>query len=281
MIRRRSTLRSPQRAKEKREQLLLRLYVGAGAFVLFVVGLAFLSHAPFMSIKHIDIEGNEVITHDELAQYVEEHIAGNYLWVFSKKNILLYPRRTIERGILRDFSRTQNADVFFKNMTTIGVRVEERKPFAVWCDSVAYNDVPTFSDDCYLMNEHGLIFATAPQFSGAIYITYYGNISAKDPIGQTYMQESDLLAVHGFVESVHELGFAVDKVYVHDDGDIDVYTKHGGKIFVSLRTSLDAALEHLGSLMSDRTTIPDTQVFFETLDYIDLRFGKKIFFKLL
>ncbi len=282
MSKRRSTLRSPEFARKKRNQFLLKFFLTLVVLAVVLVVPPYFSHLSSLTINTIDIEGNEVITRDELDKYVRAEIAGNYLWFFSKSNILIYPRKKIEADILRNFSRMQSVNVFYKNLKSIGVMVEERKPNALWCKSDLQSvDSLKLSDDCYFINKDGLIFTKAPKFSANVYVRYYGHIaSTTDPISKQYVSNQEFKDIGSFIGEATKLGFLVTDVILFDDDGIELRLSSGGKIFLSAREDFSVTLENFNSLLDDKITVPKVDDFIAKLNYVDLRFGKKLFFKL-
>ncbi|MSR73321.1 hypothetical protein EXS61_01805 [Candidatus Parcubacteria bacterium] len=282
MSKHRSTLRSPEFARKKRNQFLLKLFLTLVVLAVVLVVSLYLSHLSSLTINTIEIEGNEVITSDELDKYVRAEITGNYLWFFSKSNILIYPRKKIENDILRDFSRVQFVNVFYKSFKSIGVTVEERKPNALWCKSDLLDvDSLKLSDDCYFINQDGLVFIKAPQFSASVYVRYYGHIaSSTDPVFAQYVPNQEFKDMSNLIDEVSKLGFLVTDVILFDDDGMELRLSSGGKILLSAREDFSVTLENFNLLLSDKITIPKVDDFIAKLNYVDLRFGKKLFFKL-
>ena len=270
MFKRRSTLRSPQLAKKRKKQLWIKATLVSVATLLVLSIPPVLSHISAISIQHISVEGNEVLSVDEITSYIQEHISGSYLKLFSKRNIFLYPKHRITEDLQRQFSRIESVALSFNSLTSINVAIQERGPFALWCRD---------DNDCYFMDDQALIFAQAPQFSGNVYMRYHGLVVEADPLLKTFMSAPDFARIHMFVEDVIKLGFSISHVYVKDDGDVEMHTTQGGVILFTTREPSETVFENLEALLNNPSTVTNKTQFFETFTYIDLRFGKKIFLK--
>lgn len=252
---------------------------------MFLVILAtpiILSQLSFFSIRDILLEGNNEVLGDEMVAYTKEHISGNYFKLFSKSNIFLYSKKAIENGLLKDFSRLETASISFVNLHSINIKVSLREPFAVWCKSTNSEETHkiTPTNDCYFIDKGGFIFSSAPNFSGDVYIKYYGRVFSEKPIGEYFYKDKELFnRIHAFILEIQKLGFSLEGVFVYDDGDVELHTKRGGVIYITTRDDLSVVFSNLASILNDKTTSSDPRKFIDNFKYIDLRFGKKIFLK--
>ena len=268
MFKRQSTLRSPQLAKKRKKQLWVKVPIYIFLFLALFSLPPLLSYLPWTSINNVVVDGNSVLSGNEISDYVEEKISGKYFKIFSKRNIFLYPKAGLERDLLENFSRLQVASVSFKNLNSIEVKVAEREPLAVWCFS-----------ECYFIDAQGVIFAPAPTFSGTVYIKYHASADTDAAIGAQVIGDALFVHLHNFIEKIVRMGFNVDEVAVENDGDVVLHTTQGGQIMLTTREDFETTLSYLESLMSDRATLQNLDAFMNSFSYIDLRFGKKIFIK--
>ncbi len=279
MFKHRSTLRSPKLAQKKKKLFWVKAVM---FFILLLIVLAIppsLSQIQTFRIHDIKISGNEIVSKDELTEYVWQKISGNYFWIFAKNNILIFPRTSLKQNIFQDFFRIKNIDISIVDKNTINIDIKERDPFAVWCSSHMDADKPVFTNECYFLDERGFVFARSPDFSGNIYMHYYGNISLGNPISQQFLPQNELAQIHSFVEKIRGLGFPVAHVFSYGDGDIEVQTDYGGNILFTTREPIEKPFENLKLLLNDKVSVPEKDDFIKNIDYIDLRFGKKLFFK--
>jgi hypothetical protein len=281
MFKSHSTLRSPKLAQKKKRLLWFKY------FLLFFVACIILavppavSHLSFFSIKSIEVSGNEVVTQEEIENYVIEKISGNYLGVFSKSNIFIYPESFLEESILKDFFRLNSVDISFSGLQSISVKVEERKPFAVWCASTIENKKVVFDKDCYFIDKDGFVFAQAPKFSGNVYVRYYGLIKPDDSsVSKQFFPAEEFKKVANFISQINKLGVHVTDAVLYEDTDVELYEVSGGKLLINIREDFTQTFENFQSLLNDKISVPDKDKFLQSIDYLDLRFGKKLFFKL-
>ena len=281
MLKRRSTLRSPNRARRRRIILIAKSFALCAVVALLVFGISYLSKIPALTIREINIRGNSTVSSTEIERMALEPMQGNYLGLFSRKNIFLYPRRAIKDAIHKRFSQVKNITISFKNFHTIYITIEEYKPSAVWCSEKNGKSGVIFTDNCYFMDEAGYVFGQSPQFSGNVYPRYYGLISSTSSIGSQYLSADDFRTLNAFVSKVSSLGLASRRVVAEEDDTFKMYLENGGTILFSAKVGLEKTLENLQSVLSSSSLSRKGDSPLSGLDYLDLRFGNKIFYKFL
>lgn len=242
--------------------------------IILVGGVA--SNFSSINIANVEIEGTSVISEDVLNDEISEELAGRYFGLFSKSNILLYPREKLSAKLQSVFQRIKSVDIHIKNLTTVILSVEERKPAGFWCGSRG-ND-PLFSKDCYFLDESGFIFAPAPDFFGTTYLKFYGGVEG-DPVGKNFLAPEIFSQVNLFLGKLSELQVKPMEFAVSSDGNYEIFISGGGRIIVNPEKDLAVALENLKILLT-QSELSKKEDFPLALDYIDLRYGNKIYYKL-
>ena len=242
------------------------------ALVVFVVtlitGLVMLSQASFLTIKNVSLAGNATISQEAVLATVDKHLTGDYLWLFPKRNIFLYPKDRLVETLLKQFATAKKVSIKRRSLQTIMIEFSERENNALWCLN---------ESECFFLDSSGYVFAQAPNFSGDIYRKYFGGISA-DPIGQQYLSAKDFAALESFVTAVSSLGLTPKATYLTASGDYEIFLTTSSKIMLNQEKSLVATFINLEALWQSRDF--QTELAGKNLDYIDLRFGNKVFYKL-
>ena len=267
-------------AKRRRKRLLLKF----GAVVLVVVFLigffSWLSHRTEVSIANIFIEGSSVVSEEEILALVNEKLAGDYLKLFSKSNILLYPRRDIQATALNSFKRLESVELSFEDFRSISVTVQERKPHALWCEHVRGEDFEDETQDeqgrCYFLDERGLIFSKAPDFTGNVFFEYYGPIDEGEVIGQQFLTENEFRTISFFINSSRDSGLEPISLALSGSTDVELRLSDGSRIIFGREQDFDEVIENLQSVFESETFTEKEPL---ELDYIDLRFGNRVFYK--
>ena len=118
-----------------------------------------------INIQNIEVVGNFVLKESDILKIINEDISGKYFWLYSKSDILIYPKSKIEKDLLKSFSQIKDLKIKFKDFRSLRIEIAERKPSALWCDDLA-------GEHCYFIDESAYLYDEAPIFSNNTYFKY-------------------------------------------------------------------------------------------------------------
>ncbi len=245
---------SPKNAKKKRLKLIAKIFFVLLLLIIIIGSFSYSLKSPILRIQDIEVIGNISVSSKEIIDFVKSELVGNYFSLFPKDNSLLYPRNFIKNSILSSFIQLDIADVRLKKINKLEINVLERKPYALWCVGELMD-----TNECYFMDKSGLIISEAPKFSGDVFIRYYG---------KKYSEENQFKEIDSFVLAIQKLDILVIAVSSKENGDFEIVSKTG-KIFFNNKKSYDETLVNLMTILKEKRNI----------NYIDLRYGNKIYFK--
>jgi len=142
-------------------------------------------------------------------------------------------------------------------------------------------------EKCYFLDEDGYIYTEAPTFSGSVFFRNYGNIEGIKQIGVNFLDSKKFKEISFFIKSIKDVNLNPVSFFAGDNGDYEIYLGnnlknynfYGGKIIFNRDDDMGEVFDNLITILNEKILIKElgnnTQ-----LDYIDLRFGKKIFYKL-
>lgn len=263
--------RPSHKVRARRRKLLMWKVGGVGVALLLVVsGLAFASHHTAITVQEILISGNQTILDTELRDVVSKRLGGRYGFLFARSNILLYPKDALVASVLNIYPRIKEAHVDTKNLKTIELSVVEREPFALWCgESETRPEVP-----CYFLDKEGFIFTEAPSFTDPLFFVYYGAVGGR-PLGSQYLTIEAFTEITQFISLFEALEFEPVAFVSQENTDAAVVLNSGARIYFDRADDLREVFERLESVFSAETFTPDTR-----FEYIDLRFGNKVYYTL-
>lgn len=275
--------------KERQKRFLVHVLLGIAlaAAVLFLV--IEVVQVQQLRITRIRFEGNTGIPNRELWNAMQPHVEGEYGRLFSKRNIFIVPTKAIERELTERFLRLKEVDVYREGAHTLVVSSVERQPAGIWCETVAggaaeADGTTGSSTGCYYIDGEALAFAPAPKLLGTTFTTYERAFPSQ-VIGARLTAQDHFVVLRGFADSLASLGFVVQRATWKDDAiDLlvratvtdDAYARLVLK--VPLVPPYDTAFSNLASVT--RTPQQETPALVVAgIDYIDLRFEHKVFFK--
>jgi len=252
----------------KRKKKVLRLKI-IGLFVLvilIIVGLAYLSNSSSVKISAVYINDTTFFDKKEIEKIVKEGLQGSYLIVFSKDNVLLFPKNEIEAKV-KNFSKAiKKVSISLGGLQTISVQVEEYKPAAVWC-----NDT-----NCYYLNEAGLVFDKAPANYDKNLVQFHDWIH-DDPTGKNYTDPETFQKIITLVNLIAKVPLKVVSINTEDGLTFNLHTDVGTRLFYEINDNPEDVANNLNTVL-EKDAINRAQL--NNIDYIDLRFGNKVYYKI-
>jgi hypothetical protein len=272
-------LRSPKKIDMHRQARRRRLHVLAVGFVVAVVGLVALSRLNGVTIQSVEIAGESVTSERELKMVVDEALDSNWFLLFPKRNSLLYPEAQLQAAILAAFPRVASVDIGTPNLQTLEVTLTEREPQALWCDEA----VAAQETSCYFLDEEGVVYARAPQFSGTGYFAYHGPLAratSSTPIGGRFLEQVRFGEIRTFINALSTFADTpVSFATASDTSDYEVRLERGTILLVSSGSDLNAVLESLRSVLASEAIVEALKAG-KKLESIDVRFGNRVYYKL-
>ena len=271
--------------KRKRRRRRLRLSILFSIlFVSIVIGIGYLSSNPRITINKINITGTRIINASDVEKRVEGLISGKYIYLFAKKNILIYPRSRVYQSLLKDFPRISSLSIRREKWNTLNIDITERAGSYLYCGSAVPEVESEVGENCYFINNDGYIFDKAPYFSGNVYFKYYIKIDdISDPLGKQMLSPSNFHQLVRFVDGINSLGFHPIYMVVNANNSF-LYLDHGvistsPQIIFNNDNNLQDILTNLSLSMAKPEFANEIHSKYDTLLYIDLRFKNKVLYK--
>ena len=239
--------------------------------VVLAIGSSYVSYLPRYSIQRISIVGAQTVPEQLIQDYVISIIDDGSHHFFSRANIFVYPSAVIEKDIPLQFPRIASASVSRSSLfgTTLSVTVEERQPFALWCEAG--------SSSCYQVDDTGFLFAVAdPNAASSTTFIFNGGISTtSNPIGQTFAP-GHMPGLAAFLQLLAQSGYSPLGADVQSDEDFTVPLSQGFYIKASFGQDASQLVNNLKLVLSS----DPLQGQMLNLEYVDLRFGDRVYYKL-
>lgn len=263
--------------KKKREKFLIKIGLVFLLLALIFVGLVFLSRMQRFRISNVDFTGGLLISPDEIKTETQNFLGGNYFWFFPKNNRFLYAHDDLENFLKGRFKRIDTISIYTVDNQTIRITIKERGLYALWCEGQPGDGSP---EKCYFMDNNGVVFSESPTFSGDAYFKYYGYMGNEvNPIGMTYLGSIDFFHdLSAFVERVKNTSVRPVYCVAKDSKQFDLILSDGGKVYVDGSVPFSKSNDNLEALLKNLSSATTTRDL--NIDYIDLRFGNKLFYKL-
>ncbi|MDO8590255.1 MAG: hypothetical protein Q7R69_03210 [bacterium] len=259
-------LNSREFYEKKKRRRLIRLTLLSIGFLSILSWLIYLSRLERFQITDVTILGENVVDKEEIIQTVRRGLAGYYLWLIPRANVLIYPRRAIRENLLGEFPRFKSVNLDLGEQQELLVAVLERMPFALYC-----------TPECFFLDEEGFIFAPAPSFSDGVYFAYLAPNQAESPVGKRFTPIQDFRLLSKFIENLAALKIQPLTMEVGSE-DYKLGLSEGGQIIWRREDDLVLIRSNLEAFLSD-PAIKAQSDFFDRIRYLDLRTENKVFYK--
>lgn len=293
-MQKRNVLSSPrllELKKQRRKVVVNKILISFFCFLVVFISLVFLSRRPSLNIRDIEISGNNIVDTEMIRSLVNEGIAGKYLWLFPKTNIVIYPKNTIKLALQNKFKRLKDINFSIKDNKTLSLSVTEREALYTWCGVKTpeiTDTAPTNSADqkCYFIDTDGYVFDEAPYFSGDVYFKFYGatdggeyiSDEAFNPSGN-YYSKLNFKQFVDFKDMLTGIKLKPVSLYIGDKNETTVFLSGGPKIMLNTDADLEHLTENLSAALNTDPFQSEFKNKYSSLMYIDLRFGNKVYYK--
>lgn len=288
-------IRSKKHKRRKRQQRRRQIIATVVGLLLLVAGLVGLTHWSGVQIQSFTVTAPDSLPGDQIRQLVSAQLDRNTWLIISSNNILLIPRSDIQERIRNLSTRIRSVDVDLAGLRSFDVDVKLRQPTARFC-SLA-EDV----DDCHVVDAGGLVFAKSNNVGSAssskeLSVTFVASSSLQ--VGQQLLEERMFEVLYSFLESLPEVGFEPMRVRLQDYRDVVITTRQPQATSTTATTTVDIKTNlknNLNQTLTDLQTVVEKDAFVGatstegdvepesvspfSLEYIDLRFGNKVFYQ--
>lgn len=238
-----------------------------GLFLL--VGTILLARADFLQINDFEIVGAKNISPDGIKNVASSFASGYRFGLLPKSNILIFNKDLLAEKMLEEFTRLGKVEVDKKLFgRRVEVRVEERGAKYLWCS-------PT--EECFFMSDDGLLFEKVSEekaFEAAGKVVFRGVLS-NDPLLQYFASLERMKNYTDFMETLAKNNINITSIDVPLPDKAVAETEIGQIIFNPEEADLGSVAFNIILLIEElKTKKPAAQ-----FEYIDARFGNKVFYK--
>lgn len=283
--------------EKKRRKKIIFIFISVALFILFIVGLSYLSNHKAFYIEDIEVNELRFIDPVEVENLTREELKGKFMWLFSKSNSITFSRSKIEKSIREKYVSVKRADIDFRGFHKIRINIIENEPVAKWCDvkvntilepdhqnsSGSDSVIPNTnsnrdSEVCYFLNENGLVFVREPDVHAGRYITFFGFINdEKTPLGQTFANKNKFKELIDLTKFIRRLDISTEEIWTKTGEVYTLVTDSGAKLHIDNEDDITTIFSNLETVI-EQDAINKAQ--FKNIDYIDLRFGNRVFYRL-
>lgn len=269
----RPPLREPKRTQPLRVRKRRRRIIAAAIWLAFLGTVIFAVHwasyLPQYNIDSIEVSGTVALSPDEIRDRIQAFFDAKGRFI-SPRLIFSHDEGGIERLLESDILHIADARVSREGLMSTALRValDERVPYARWCTG----------ESCYLIDRTGFIFEPYDASSTVALdpVTFTGGVSDPgNPLGHS-VAAARFSSILSFIAALGQAGYPVAGTDIDADGNLAFALSAGFTIYVSPGAEPVALIRDLRLILGSEALRDHVA----ELEYIDLRFGNRVFYKL-
>lgn len=257
------------RKRKTRSKYLRRLIAASLLFVIVTGILGWYLFSEKFYITQVTLEGRRRISEDDIHQYIQNYISEKKWYVMPQDRIWSVPAASLAAGMKSSFPTLKEVAVSKEYPHTLDIHIEEYDGWGVLCQGTPEN--------CFWIDQQGVAFDGAQGFSGTIVPKIRDERNRQIKLGEQQLSVEMMNLITFFNgkalsdDNLQSLQFTI----AEKDQTLRVRTRTGWEILLLESTDPEEAYRNLKTAL-----VTDVRDKVSNLEYIDLRFGNRIFYKL-
>jgi hypothetical protein len=276
----RSYLETSQlRRRRRRRRLFARIFLLV-ILAVIIAGFLFLLKIKALQVDAIEVSGVTQLSADEIKLRTMDSIISTKHWLglVPTTSTFFVDEEGLEKMLAEDFPAIQSVTAHTTFGGTVEISIREREATAIWCSSL----VGAIDRACYQMDGDGYVFMPeTPTTAASNFIAFKGLLTesgdeapTKPIIGQVFLSKKEITAFKGIRESLATSGKEIEYVECESRALCLIKIMRNGVLKVDPQGDLETAFDRLSAALTSPVFVKSP------FEYIDLRFGNKLFYKL-
>lgn len=254
--------------QKKKKVKKIKAYLWIILLVVILAGIVYLIRMPYVQISDVKVTGNTFVSTQEIQDKTHAILNTNILGFIPKTNIFFFNKKELEESLKQNPAvvSVSTKKSFFK---TLNITITEQEKEMVYCSSVEHTD-------CLYINKTGFIYAKLTDFIIPEQEVIIYDERGPRKIQDTILDENLYIDVVTFIKSATRNDVKIGEVYIKPDGIIEFVTRDHARIITSIYDDYEKDFANLIALF-EKSVLNKDQL--SQVDYIDMRFGNKVFYK--
>ncbi len=266
--------------KSRKKRILFWLIVFFTAAVLG--GIIYFLRLPEWRVGDINVSGNKVLSREEILDEIKLRLGGSYAFLLPRSSIFLVSGKEMEDALREAFPRIRSVNVEREFPRALSVRLEEREFWRIFCIEADSRELQRGlsqkeEGNCVYIDNTGFAYEKAPESTGAL-IKKIRTDEGSIEIGARILEE-ELIRLMQFLEGRVKETIRSEVVEWRIIGgiprEIRAITDEGFMLYFNRADDFENVFRVLNRVLEDEIKEKRPEI-----EYVDLRFGNKVFYKL-
>lgn len=222
-------------------------------------------NSEIFTIKSIDVIGANKTSAVQIESLVSSAIDFSKFGIFSRRNFLFIDTQNINEAISKAFPDFSKVRTTLAGLGSLVVEVVERSPYAKWCDESS-------NSECLIIDNQGFAFESSSQSRATTFLSIF---TQSKPVYASEIFDADRFSkLKQIIDSFDKSGYVVVSV-TETDADYFLEISNGFEVRIKSDDESSDIIAKLDAIQNDLKNGGNTA----PIDYIDLRYGNKVFLK--
>lgn len=238
-----------------------KLYLKVLAIIVVVYVLIY---SDFLAIKKVTVTGLDMIKENEFNQVVSDNLKKWRWLVFPQKNFIFFSKGKLKQGIETSYNLESIA--IKRGWKSLKIEVKEKIS-----DLIVFN-----KENFYFADKEGRVTQDLAKERVVDYWQRFPILNIDNQglkIGDNAANSQQVAFILALDEAVKKTNIERQGYELKEGKDIVLVSKTGWRAYFDYQGDLNLALENLLLVLKEKIKEP------QRVEYIDLRFGNKIFYK--
>lgn len=255
---------------KKRPSKILGLFPFLVISLFLFFGFIFFLRSDFLKIKQVSVETGSLVSEDRVRELATGFMSGSKLLFVPKANIFFFDSQDLEKKIASEFGGVESVDVDRQIFSFgIDIKIKERGALFAFCNK------SEAGEECFNMSRDGFVFEEEGadiNLDGKIVFYSQRNETVLRSFFDTKERVENYMK---FIDSIRARNINISSVTI-ESFDESFLSTDVGRVVFNPSDDPYAAAQNASLLIEDiRKQNPEAK-----FEYIDTRFGNKMFYKL-
>ncbi len=277
-----------KKSKQREKKINTARHILGVVIAFLIVGAFwFLINCSFLRVTKFVVMGTTFENKSLIEQKAGEALTGSYYFIVPKNSVFFYQEKSVLNYLKKSFPRLADIEIMAPELNALKITVSDKKPKLIWCEGMASDK------KCFYLDESGRTYSEAPSFSENIIFELAG-YHLGDKIGQKALTSDRIENISNFLIFLtnilpsfqkDETALKILQTKVLPDGDfsVEIGFSSGSSVLFKILFNADRQTEdlinNLTSILKNETFLTELKNKEQKLEYLDLRFGQKVFYR--
>lgn len=244
----------------------LFIYAGILVFLFMASGAVYAMRFPQWQIKEISLSGLEALGEEEMISVIKESFSGNFAFLIPRSSFFMVNTQKLAIALEEKFPRIRRVVVTKSFPDLLRVSVKERRPFGIFCAV----------SRCAYVDDSGFAYEEAPNSLGSLIIKITSDAQDLKIPAQAFdnLLFDRMKLVSEGLKNKFDFDTIGYQLFSKIPREIRITTSYGFQIYINQDDDFESVFKVLKTVLDEEIKEKRAR-----LEYIDLRFGNKVFYK--